>query len=218
MKINSDITQRIVIEPPALQWLATPVQGLQQAFLEQDARTSRLIRCAPATKLAGQYLGEEIFVLDGAISDGSASYTQGSYLKHLPVAFHGFSSATGCTLLVKSGHFDAEDTQTAIVDTRNADWFAGLVDGLTVLPLAEFATQHTALVHWAPGTQFSAHRHFGGEEIYVLEGVFEDEFGLYPAGTWMRSPHLSAHCPFSLQGCTILVKTGHLIDTRQSAA
>ena len=50
----------------------------------------------------------------------------------------------------------------------------------------------------------------GYEEIYVLEGVFEDEFGSYPTGTWMRSPHLSAHRPFSNTGCTILVKTGHL--------
>jgi hypothetical protein len=26
----------------------------------------------------------------------------------------------------------------------------------------------------------------------------------------LRSPHLSAHKPFSVEGCTILVKTGHL--------
>jgi anti-sigma factor ChrR (cupin superfamily) len=40
--------------------------------------------------------------------------------------------------------------------------------------------------------------------------VFEDEHGRYPAGSWIRSPHLSAHQPFSREGCTILVKTGHL--------
>ena len=65
-------------------------------------------------------------------------------------------------------------------------------------------------IGWAAGTQFNSHRHYGGEEIYVLDGVFEDEFGRYPAGTWIRSPHLSMHCPFSQEGCTILVKTGHL--------
>ena len=215
MNINSDITQRIVIEPLALEWSTTAVTGLQQALLEQDgaARTTRLLRCEPATKLSPQYTGEEIFVLDGAISDGSTIYQKGSYLKNLPASSHGLNSATGCTLLVKSGHLDLDDTQSAIIDTIHAGWFAGLVDGLTVLPLAEFATQHTALVHWAPGTQFNAHRHFGGEEIYVLDGVFEDEQGAYPSGTWMRSPHLSAHRPYSRQGCTILVKTGHLIPT-----
>jgi len=79
-----------------------------------------------------------------------------------------------------------------------------------VMPLSEFGATHTALVRWAPGTRFNPHRHYGGEEIYVLEGVFEDEFGRYPAGTWLRSPHLSAHQPFSREGCIILVKVGHL--------
>ena len=77
---------------------------------------------------------------------------------------------------------------------------------------AEFSTKHTALVRWAPETKFNPHRHYGGEEILVLEGVFEDEFGKYPAGTWMRSPHMSAHHPFSIEGCLILVMTGHLLD------
>jgi anti-sigma factor ChrR (cupin superfamily) len=86
------------------------------------------------------------------------------------------------------------------------------VPGLTVLPLSEFETAHTAMVKWAPGTHFKPHRHFGGEEIYVVEGVFEDEFGRYPAGTWIRSPHLSVHTPFSIEGCTIFVKTGHLAN------
>jgi anti-sigma factor ChrR (cupin superfamily) len=45
----------------------------------------------------------------------------------------------------------------------------------------------------------------------VIDGVFEDELGRYPAGTWIRSPHRSAHQPFSREGCTILVKTGHLM-------
>jgi anti-sigma factor ChrR (cupin superfamily) len=84
------------------------------------------------------------------------------------------------------------------------------VPGLSVLSLSSYGTQHTALVRWAPGTYFQRHRHVGGEEIYVLSGVFEDEHGRYPAGHWLRSPHMSQHTPFSLEGCTILVKTGHL--------
>jgi anti-sigma factor ChrR (cupin superfamily) len=88
---------------------------------------------------------------------------------------------------------------------------SGLVAGLTVLPLSEFGTQHTAMVRWAPGTFFNPHRHHGGEEIFVVEGVFSDEHGSYPAGSWLRSPHLSQHQPFSRKGCLILVKTGHLL-------
>jgi len=44
----------------------------------------------------------------------------------------------------------------------------------------------------------------------VVEGVFEDEHGRYPQGSWIRSPHMSLHTPFSKEGCTIFVKTGHL--------
>ena len=74
----------------------------------------------------------------------------------------------------------------------------------------EFEGKSTALVHWPIGATFQAHRHHGGEEIFVLDGVFEDENGRYPSGTWIRSPHLSAHNPFASEGCVILVKVGHM--------
>ena len=83
--------------------------------------------------------------------------------------------------------------------------------GLQVMGLHTFETQHTALVRWAPQTYFSQHRHYGGEEILVLEGTFSDEHGDYPALSWLRSPHLSMHKPFSRGGCLILVKVGHLL-------
>lgn len=50
----------------------------------------------------------------------------------------------------------------------------------------------------------------GGEEIYVVRGVFEDKYGTYPEGSWIRSPHMSLHQPYSKEGCTVFVKTGHL--------
>ena len=51
---------------------------------------------------------------------------------------------------------------------------------------------------------------FPGEEIFVLSGEFCDEHGRYPAGTWIRSPHLSQHHPFVDKETIIWVKTGHL--------
>jgi anti-sigma factor ChrR (cupin superfamily) len=116
----------------------------------------------------------------------------------------------GCTLLVKLRHLDPQESERVVVDTATASWYQGMVPGLTVMPLAEYGAEHTALVRWAPGTYFNPHWHFGGEEIFVIDGVFEDEHGRYPARSWLRSPHLSAHQPFSREGCTILVKTGHL--------
>lgn len=64
----------------------------------------------------------------------------------------------------------------------------------------------TSIVRYAPGSVFSAHTHSGGEEFIVLEGVFQDEHGDYPAGTYVRNPIGTHHIPRSDPGCTIFVK------------
>ncbi len=64
----------------------------------------------------------------------------------------------------------------------------------------------TTIVRYAPGSQFSSHVHTGGEEFIVLEGVFEDDYGDWPAGSYIRNPPSSKHTPGSKDGCTILVK------------
>lgn len=50
----------------------------------------------------------------------------------------------------------------------------------------------------------------GRKSFIKLEGVFEDEFGSYPQGTWGSNPSGSRHTPFSREGCLIYVKIGHL--------
>ncbi len=64
----------------------------------------------------------------------------------------------------------------------------------------------TSLVRYAPGSRFPEHRHALGEEFLVLEGVFSDEHGDYPAGTYVRNPPGSAHSPASGPGCVLFVK------------
>jgi anti-sigma factor ChrR (cupin superfamily) len=154
--------------------------------------------------------GEELLVLDGTFEDEYGEYPAGTFVKNPPGSQHRPRSRTGCTLFVKLGHLDPDDRERVVVHWPTAQWHQGVVPGLTVLPLWEFAGTNAALVQWAPHTRFNQHRHWGGEEIYVIDGVFEDEHGRYPAGTWLRSPHLSEHKPFSNEGCTIFVKTGHL--------
>lgn len=216
MKINAALNQRAVVQSRDLPWVDSPATGIQRRMLERDgfevARVTSIVRYAPGSRFASHphQLGEEILVLDGTLGDENGSYGPGTYLKNPPGSSHAPCSETGCTLLVKLRHLDPADSERVVVDSTQAEWLPGLVPGLSVLPLSEFGTRHTALVRWAPGTQFQPHRHYGGEEIYVIEGVFEDDFGSYPAGTWIRSPHLSTHTPFSDQGCVIFVKTGHL--------
>lgn len=64
----------------------------------------------------------------------------------------------------------------------------------------------TSIVRYAPKSYFSAHTHGGGEEFFVLEGVFSDEHADYPAGSYVRNPVGTAHSPHSEEGCTIFVK------------
>ena len=217
MRIHADLSQRVVLQHHDLPWTTSPVQGIERRMLDREggevARATSVVRYAAGTQFTNHVhgAGEEIFVLEGQFSDEHGTYTAGTYLKNPPGSSHAPRTDDGCLLFVNLRHLDANDRERQVIDTKAASWYQGLVEGLTVMPLSESGTQHTALVRWAPQTFFNPHRHYGGEEIFVIDGVFEDEHGRYPAGSWIRSPHLSAHQPFSKEGCIILVKTGHLI-------
>jgi anti-sigma factor ChrR (cupin superfamily) len=77
--------------------------------------------------------------------------------------------------------------------------------------------QVTSLVEYLPQARFPQHQHPNGEEIYVLEGVFSDETGDYPAGSYLRSPAGSRHSPFSEAGCLIFVKLNQFADGDRAA-
>lgn len=97
------------------------------------------------------------------------------------------------------------------VNTTIADdsWIKSPTDGVLRLPLErEYAESGhtTSFVKFDPGSYFPCHEHPKGEEIYVLEGIFSDESGDYPAGTYIRNPPGSIHKPFTKLGCTLFVK------------
>lgn len=75
----------------------------------------------------------------------------------------------------------------------------------------------TSIVNYRPGSSFSAHVHELGEEFLVLDGVFHDEHGSYPAGTYVRNPPGSSHAPFSGEGCTIFVKLRQMANNDNAA-
>lgn len=64
----------------------------------------------------------------------------------------------------------------------------------------------TSIVRYAPGSAFARHTHIGGEEVLVLDGVFQDEHGDFPAGSYFRNPPGTSHIPASKTGCTIFVR------------
>ena len=217
MLVNANFDERIVIDTLKSGWVSSPVPGIERIMLDrlgaEDARATSIVRYAAGTTFTPHEhpLGEEFLVLSGVFSDEHGDYPAGTYVRNPPGSSHTAYSQQGCELFVKVRQVDAADNKRVVIDTRNAVFRQGLVSGLKVLPLHEFGTEHAALVRWAPGTKFQAHTHWGGEEIYVLEGVFSDEHGDYSAGTWLRSPHMSVHSPYSNPGCLIYVKVGHLV-------
>lgn len=64
----------------------------------------------------------------------------------------------------------------------------------------------TSVVRYEPDSSFSAHPHPDGEEFLVLDGVFSDEHGDFPAGTFVLNPEGVVHTPRSKPGCTLFVK------------
>jgi anti-sigma factor ChrR (cupin superfamily) len=217
MDIHSDFGERIVLHADELVWQPSPQDGVQRKYLDrvgdEVARASSIVRYEPNTSFAQHAHdgGEEILVLDGCFSDERGDYSAGMYLRNPPGSQHAPFSKDGCTLFVKLRQFERSDHQELRINTKASDWYPGLVPGLSVMPLHEHQGISTALVRWAPNTVFNPHVHPGGEEIYVLDGVFHDEFGVYPKGSWIRSPRYSKHAPFTgSEGALIYVKVGHL--------
>lgn len=64
----------------------------------------------------------------------------------------------------------------------------------------------TTIVRYAPGSQFTAHTHSGGEECIVLDVVFQDKQGDHPVGSYIRNPLASRHIPGLSSGRTIFVE------------
>lgn len=217
MKLNADFLQRVVIRPENYNWVDSPATGVERMMLDrigdEVARATTIVRFAPNSSFDAHSHGggEEFLVLEGVFSDEHADYPAGTYVRNpIGTAHTPHIGPEGATILVKLHQFDADDTEQKAIYTQSASFFEGSAPGLTVLPLHSVPGENVALVRWEPGTKFGEHSHWGGEEIFVLEGTFQDEHGDYPTGTWIRSPHLSRHTPFSDEGCLIYVKTGHL--------
>jgi anti-sigma factor ChrR (cupin superfamily) len=217
MNLNSDFEQRVVLFARDVVWTPSPLPGVERRMLDRVggelARATSIVRYAPGSHFARHVHGggEEILVLEGVFSDEQGDYGPGTYLRNPPGTAHTPFSREGCTLFVKLWQFAADDLRPVRIETAKAAWLPGLVPGLSVMPLHEHDGVSTALVRWAPDTHFNAHTHPGGEEILTLEGVFRDEHGEYPAGTWLRNPRGSRHAPFTgAEGALIYVKVGAL--------
>ena len=218
MRVNDDFRLRVVVHPDQYQWVASPMPGVQRMMLDrigdEIARATTIVRYAPNSEFSAHTHGggEEYFVLDGVFSDENGDYHAGTYVRNPIGSSHSPRiGSQGATIFVKLHQFAMDDSEQKVINSCHGHWHPGSISGLNVMPLHTYSNEHTALVKWSPNTQFNTHSHSGGEEILVLEGTLYDERGMYPKGSWLRSPNFSQHTPFTKDdGATIYVKTGHL--------
>jgi len=210
---NTDLTRRVVLNTESLDLKSGQNNGTFRIPLETESKESgrltSIIEFPAGTKLdqSTHSMGEEIVVLEGVLSDEEADYPTGTYLKLPPGDYRTFSSEEGCRIFRKSNQLHPLDTEMVVINTNHEAWHPGH-GNLKVMSLSDTA----ALVKWPKDEVFIPHSHYGGEEILVLKGKFNDEHGSYPKGTWIRSPHLSTHLPFVEEETIIFVKTGHLFS------
>ncbi len=218
--LNMDFTQRVVIDTNALDWVPSPKAGVWRKPLareeaERGHATSIVRYDAGASFNSHNHPGgEEILVLHGTFSDETGDFTAGTYFRN-PLGFrHAPFSKQGCLILVKLHQFQPDDENRLAIKTWQNQWH-DVVNGIRYQLLHEHKQEKVVLVELpatAPGIQ---HSHPGvtlpgGEEIYVMKGVIKDDYGTYPAGTWLRQPPGSAHCPYAVEDALLWVKSGHL--------
>lgn len=128
--------------------------------------------------------------------------TIGAPASHLPMPTT-FSGAA------RTMQIHADFSRPASVAAAAQHWVASPQAGVDRVMLDRVGAEKaraTSLVRYAPNSQFPPHTHPDGEEILVLDGVFSDETGDYPAGWYLRNPPESAHRPASREGALIFVK------------
>jgi len=100
-------------------------------------------------------------------------------------------------------------SRPVIAHASQQEWIPSPAPGVErrmLFRIGEEKARATSIVRYAPGSAFSRHVHGGGEEFLVLDGVFQDDEGDYPAGTYVRNPPGTSHAPASQGGCTIFVR------------
>jgi anti-sigma factor ChrR (cupin superfamily) len=90
------------------------------------------------------------------------------------------------------------------IDSAAAEWHS-FSEGIEMLTLRSEPGANRVLLRLAPGTGYPVHHHEVVEEVFVLEGVYEDLDGCYGPGAYLRYPAGSSHNARTTTGCTFLV-------------
>ena len=110
-------------------------------------------------------------------------------------------------------NYNMDLSKKVMINTTKEIFISSPAGGVNRIPLEREGAESgrtTSIVEYIAGAAFQSHSHPLGEEIFVLEGIFSDENGDYPAGTYIRNPPGTSHAPFSKKGCKIFVKLNQM--------
>ena len=216
MQINADVSQRAVVHSEDVEWIPSPLAGVDRRMLERDgeevARATSIVRYAPGSSFSAHTHsgGEEFIVLDGVFTDEMGDFPAGMYVRNPVGSSHTPSSEPGCTIFVKLWQMPPADQDYVRVDMNDpAGWSDG-ASGERVLPLHKSDHEEVRVERWGQGQTLAERSFPDGAEYFVLDGGFDDADGRYGKGTWLRVPPGGVHTPHTADGCTVYIKSGHL--------
>lgn len=194
MELNSDFTKRVLVHSDEVDWLASPMPGVERRMLDrigaEIARATTIVRYAKGSKFSGHTHtgGEEYIVLDGTFQDEHGDFPTGSYVRNPPTSAHVPGAEDGCTIFVKLWQFDPDDrTQVTINMNKMEPVPADGRPGVAVVPLFHDARETVQLEAWAPRADIDIDLPEGGEFL-VLDGGFAEGADRLRKGSWLRHP------------------------------
>jgi len=225
MKIAADFNQRVVVHSGALEWIASPMAGVDRRPLDrvgdEVARATTIVRYAPCSEFSPHVHtgGEEFLVLDGIFQDEHGSFPAGSYIRNPPQSTHQPSSMTGCIIFVKLWQFQPEDRTHVRLQTQTMNRVPHAdMAGISVTPLYYDDHEEVSLFYFASGAELSL-TVAGGAELLVLEGDITEQSDTLAKHAWLRSPvNSTINAVAGKNGATVWIKTGHLLDVKNQIA
>ncbi len=216
MRINADLSLPATVDSAGLDWVASPVAGVERRMLERDgdeiARATSLVRFAQGSSFAphSHGAGEEFLVLEGVFSDEAGDFPAGFYIRNPPGSRHTPSSAPGAVIFVKLRQMPPQEYGTLRRNTRDPALWNDLGRGMQEAPLFDAAWERVVMLRLPPSHQGSAETWPRGAEFFVVEGDISLNGTQHHAGTWLRLPPASTITLASHSGALLYRKTGHL--------
>ncbi|MFC0679553.1 cupin domain-containing protein [Lysobacter korlensis] len=90
------------------------------------------------------------------------------------------------------------------IDSTTTPW-QRFSEGIEMLVLRGEPGANRVLLRLAPGHGYPVHHHEVAEEVFVIEGVYEDRGQQFGPGSYLHYPPGTDHDARSSTGCTFLV-------------